>query len=229
MKMKFGAIVVDGRNKIGGHVASKNRAGNYLRTKVTPVNPKTSFQSAIRNRLAGLSQAWKSLTAAQRLAWNAAVSDYSKTDIFGDIKSPSGFNLHQKLNNNLLNVGESAITTPPVPGSVHSFTSLALSCVTGTPAMTLTFAAAIPATDKVKVFATAPMSQGRSFVKSQYRQITVLSNSSTSPFNLKTAYDAKFGAPTENGLKIFVKLVCVNVTTGQEGTPISASTITITS
>ena len=30
MKMKWGALVVDGRGKIGGQVASKNRAGAYL-------------------------------------------------------------------------------------------------------------------------------------------------------------------------------------------------------
>jgi len=47
MKMKFGAIVVDGRGKIGGHVASKNRGGAYLRTKVTPSNPQTGYQAAV--------------------------------------------------------------------------------------------------------------------------------------------------------------------------------------
>ena len=39
--MKFGALVVDGRNKIGGQVASKNRAGAYLRNKVTPSKKRT--------------------------------------------------------------------------------------------------------------------------------------------------------------------------------------------
>ena len=106
MKIKFGALVVAGRGKIGGHVASRNRAGAYLRTKVTPVNPATVYQVAVRNRLAGISTDWRGLTAAQRTAWNAAVSDYAKTDIFGDIRNPSGFNLHQKLNNNLVNIAK---------------------------------------------------------------------------------------------------------------------------
>jgi len=87
MKIKFGALVVDGRGKIGGHVASKNRGGAYLRTKVTPVNPQTSFQNAVRNRLTAFAQAWRGLAASQRAAWNSSVSDFSKTDIFGDIKT----------------------------------------------------------------------------------------------------------------------------------------------
>lgn len=229
MKTKFGSIIVAGSGKIGGHVASRNRSGSYLRTKVTPVNPSTSFQQAIRNRLSGLSQAWKALTAAQRIAWNAAVADYAKTDVFGDLRNPSGFNLFQRLNNNLLICGETQIDTPPVPGSVYAMTSMSLAVVTGTPALTLTFAGAIPATDAVKLFATAPVSQGVSFVKSEFRLIGVLTDSDTSPKVITTLYGAKFGAVTENGLKVFVKAVPVNIATGQEGIGLVASAISVTS
>lgn len=229
MKAKFGSIVVAGSGKIGGHVASRNRAGSYFRTKVTPVNPSSVAQQAIRNRLTGISQAWKALTAAQRLAWNAAVGDYSRTDVFGDIRNPSGFNLYQRLNNNLLTIGESVITVPPVPGSVLAITACSLAVVTGTPAMTLTFAPAIGSANSIKLFATAPVSQGKSFVKSEYRLIGILSESDTSPKVITTLYNAKFGAITENGLKVFVKMVPVNLTTGQEGIGLVASAISVAS
>ena len=115
MKMKWGALVVDGRGKIGGQVASKNRSGAYLRTKVTTVNPRSTSQISVRNRLAGLSQGWRGLSAANRAAWNGAVADFAKTNIFGDLVNPTGFNLYQRLNNNLLRIGESALSTPPHP------------------------------------------------------------------------------------------------------------------
>ena len=44
MKAKFGSFIVDGRGKVNGHVISKNRAGSYIRTKVTPVNPRSTAQ-----------------------------------------------------------------------------------------------------------------------------------------------------------------------------------------
>jgi hypothetical protein len=229
MKTKFGSIVVAGSGKIGGHVASRNRAGSYLRTKVTPVNPNTSFQQGIRNRLTGISQAWKALTAAQRLSWNAAVSDYSKTDVFGDLRNPSGFNLFQRLNNNLSVCGIAQISVPPVPGAVYAMTSMSLAVVTGSPALTLTFAGAIPATDKVKLFATPPLSQGISFVKSEFRLIGILATADSSPKVITTLYGAKFGAVTANGLKIFVKAVPVNISTGQEGSGLIASAISVVS
>jgi hypothetical protein len=223
MKIKFGAIITDGRGKIGGHVASKNRAGAYLRTKVTPVNAQNPAQTEVRNRFATLSQAWRALTQALILAWNAAVPDFAKTDIFGDLKQPTGFNLYQRLNNNLITVGEDAIDTPPLPGSVGEVTASSLAIAEGAATMSLVMGAAVPLVTAVKVFATAPVSAGKTFVKSEYRLIDVLAAEATSPVNLKTAYLAKYGSLGMAGQKIFVKLVAVNTTTGQEGSPSAVS------
>ena len=225
MKTKFGAIIVDGRGKIGGHVASKNRAGSYLRTKVTPVNPQTSAQLAVRNRFTGLSQGWRGLTQAQRDSWNSAVSDYQTTDIFGDLKNPTGFNLYQRLNNNLLNIGESALTSPPLPEAVQAVVLSSIVAASGAGTLAATYAPAIDADTKVKVFATAPQSPGKSFVKSEYRQIDVIVTVDASPFSIETEYDAVFGSVGAAGQKIFMKFVPVNLNTGQTGTASQASAV----
>lgn len=225
MKVKFGSIVTEGRGKINGHVASRNRAGAYFRTKVTPVNPNTSYQATVRSRMAARAQAWRGLTASQRAAWNAAVKDFAKTDIFGDIQNPSGFNLYCSLNNNLINIGESALTTPPVASAVINFTSFSIAAAEGAGTLTLTFAAAIAATEKILVFATPALSPGKNFVKSEFRQIDVLTNADTSPYSAETEYEAKFGDIGAAGQKIFVKLVPVSVASGQQGIGVIASAI----
>lgn len=89
-KIKWGAIVVDGRGKLGGHVFTKTKSGATMRTKVTPVNPQTAAQASARSRLGGNSQAWAGLTEDQRSSWNALASETSKTNIFGDQYFPSG-------------------------------------------------------------------------------------------------------------------------------------------
>lgn len=223
MKIKWGALVVDGRNKIGGHVASKNRAGAYLRTKVTPVNPESTYQINVRNRLAGRSSAWKGLTDANRLAWNSAVADYASTDIFGDLRNPSGFNLHQKLNNNLLNIGESAIPAPLLPQAVAAFTFFNLTADVGLQAIVLQFAPIVDANHKVLVFATPCYSPGISFVKSEYRQIEVLPASTASNYSIKDSWVAKYGESLLAGMKVSVRLVQVRIATGQAGIPIQAT------
>lgn len=58
MKIKYGAGIVDGSGKLNGWVASKNRGGSYMRTKVTPLNPSTSAQQNARGILGSLSTQW---------------------------------------------------------------------------------------------------------------------------------------------------------------------------
>jgi len=224
MKAKFGMVVVAGSGKIGGHVASHNRSGAYFRTKVTPVNPQTTAQLAVRNRLGTRSQAWRGLTDAQRAAWNAAVSAFAKTDIFGDLKNPTGFNLYQALNNNLVTVGAAAISVPPIPAAVSTVTITSITPAAGTGLVPMVLSGAVPASTAMKVFATAPQSPGVSFVKSEYRLITTLAAATATPVALGTAYTTKFGSFTA-GQKIFFKLVFVSTVTGQQSLPIQVVTI----
>jgi hypothetical protein len=226
MKTKFGAIIVDGRGKIGGHVASKNRGGSYLRTKVTPANARTSAQLAVRNFFTQLSQAWRSLTQEQRDAWNAAVTDYSRTDIFGDLRNPSGINLFQRLNNNLLQIEEAVINEPPLPVEVANVVIDGLTAAVGTPAMSITLTDSVPNDTTLVVLATAPMSAGKSFVKSEFRRIGSFAAGSTSPQSILSEYVAKFGSTGAIGQKIFVKVFTVSTVTGQTGSASQVSVIT---
>jgi hypothetical protein len=225
MKTKFGAIIVDGRGKIGGHVASKNRAGAYLRTKVTPVNPKSLDQIAIRARLATISSAWRALTQAQILAWNAAVANFAKTDIFGDIKNPSGINLFQKLNNNLLRVGAAQISDPPLPIAIPSLVTFTATQVHAG-ATTLTFTATPTIADmQLEVQGTKPVSTGVSFVKSEYRLFDSLAPATASPYVATVTYAAKFGGPGVVGQKVFFQARYVSLTTGQAGVSVACSAV----
>lgn len=227
MKIKFGAMVVDGRGKLGGHVASKNRSGSYFRTKVTPVNPQTTRQSAVRSALTGFSQAFRGLTAAQITAWNSAVQNFSSTDVFGDLRNPSGLNLFMKLNMNLSQVGVAQIDDPPLPSSVEVVTSVSLSADSSPQTFSITFAPTpVPANTAFIIEATAGVSAGKSFVKSEFRQIGYLDAAATSPANQLTAYTNKFGTLIA-GQKIFVKLTPVNKITGQRGLALQAYTVVL--
>lgn len=218
MKAKFGMVVVAGSGKIGGHVASRNRAGAYFRTKVTPVNPQTTSQLNSRQRLSVRSQAWRGLTQAQRDAWNAAVGAFAKTDVFGDLKNPTGFNLYQRLNNNIVNIGGAVLTLPPVPAAVLTVNLVSIAPAAGAGTIAMTLSAAVPAGTQVKVFATAPQSPGVNFVKSEYRQISILAAATATPVALGAAYVAKFGSWIV-GQKIFVKISFVTTANGIESLP----------
>lgn len=214
MKAKFGAIVTDGRGKIGGHVFAKNRSGNYMRTKVTPVNPQSTYQQAQRASLGTLSSGWSGLTAAQRAAWDGAVSGFQKTDIFGDLRTPTGKNLYTGLNRNLLNAAQSILTSPPSPGAIPNVTidaadySLAGTSfdidTTGTATGSFVFA-----------WATPPLSAGTSFVKNRLRLLEVFAGGVDSTLDIYDSYIARFGVPPV-GANVQVAISVVNAG-GEQG------------
>ena len=214
MKIKWGALVVDGRNKIGGQVASKNRAGAYMRNKVTPVNPQTSFQTTVRNRLTSFSQSWRDLTAAQILAWNAAVENFKRTDIFGDLKTPTGLNLYNRLNLNLAAANAPSISDPPSPSTTTALTSLSFVPDQTAGTMLVAFAPTpIPAGHRMVISATAPYSPGITFVKNRFRQVTVFNAGVATGADLYSFYIAKFGAPAV-GEKISIEAKLTDTNTG---------------
>lgn len=123
-RIKFGMMMTDARGKLGGHVFTKAKSGATIRTKVSPLNPKTSAQSEARGALGANSQAWRTLSETQRLAWNSAAQEVSKTNAFGDTYFPSGKNYFTAVNNNLRNVGSQILVNPPALVQMPSLTSV---------------------------------------------------------------------------------------------------------
>lgn len=208
MKLKFGAIVIDGRGKLGGHVFAKNRGGNYMRTKVTPVNPQTARQTAVRALFGSIASAWSTLTAVQRQSFNDLVEAYASTDIFGDLKNPSGISLHQKLNFNLGNSGQALITTALPPVSVPASLLEGAEYEIAGASMSIDNTADTTG-NKVVIFATAPLSQGTTFVKDKLRQIAVVDGNNGGGYNAYDGYNAKFGIPSA-GDNVYVGVKTVN-------------------
>lgn len=216
MKAKFGAIVVAGSGKVGGHVFSKNRGGAYMRTKVTPANPNTVAQQNVRAILSSLSQSWSGLTEAQRLAWQGAVTDWSGTDIFGDIKNPSGVNLYVRLNSVLLNAGKAVIANPPLKTEMPYTEIVSAVFDVSSSTLVITFADANYDGVDLAISATPVLSNGVNFVKSQFRRIATVVGA-TGTADAGSAYLAKFGTPVIGGnVRLQVQPV---LATGQIGTP----------
>lgn len=226
MKLKWGALAVDGRGKIGGQVAARNRSGAYLRNKVTPNNPNTGFQQSARTALAGLSSAWKNLTEAQRDAWNAAVGSWENTNVFGDNVIPTGKNLFTQLNIVRRNLGGGLLNTPPEKGSLPQISEVEVEYDVGAGNTMTVGWTHISGDGEGIIMATAPVSAGVSYVERKYRRLSNIADISTESANIKSDYEDRFGAATE-GQKVFVKVVPALEATGQKGTGSSASTIVV--
>lgn len=82
MKWKS-AMFTDLSGSLGGMVASRNKGGNYLRSRVTPTNPQTCRQSAARSMFAELAQEFSELDPELKALWNEA-AEFANTDAFGE-------------------------------------------------------------------------------------------------------------------------------------------------
>ena len=223
MKIKMSALVSEIRNKLNGSVASKNRYGNYLRNKVTPVNPQTSYQQNVRQTLASISASWRDLTIAERASWNAGNVNFPFTDIFGDIRTLSGQALFVKLNSNLAKIGQPLIDVAPLP---VGFAEIASTDDTGTlaaGAITVLEVelniATLPANYSLAVYATPPINPGVSFVKPRFRFLGT-TTVTTNDADILSIYTSRFGAAATAGQTVFVRMALVSEITGQQGIPI---------
>lgn len=224
-KVKFGGLISEIRNSVNGWVFARNKGGAYIRTKVTPTNPQTAAQVAARARLAFFSQAWRSLTEAQRTAWSNATSNFETTDVFGDVVQPSGNALFVKLNCNINVAGGSIINLPPVPLGAESPGELTLDIDESADQIALqTSPSTVPAGHAMIVSATAQVSPGVSNNNSKFRDIQVIAAGGSTGADIFNAYTAKFG-PLVIGQKLFVRVRFIRTDTGETSQAQVASAI----
>lgn len=211
--MKYVPSPLIGRlSKSAGSVtAAYNRFGSYLRNRVTPTNPNTSFQTNVRANFGDLASAWRGLTAATQLGWTTLGENMTRQDSLGQTYSLTGLQAFISVNTNLLNAGQSIITNAPalqLPDAVPTF-SVAMGAAGGTAALTFT----PPGGDEwYLIFATRPVSDGRQFAsRSEFKLIDVLDETATSPDALGPEYIARFGAITgKAGEKVFWRIIRVS-------------------
>ena len=218
-KIKFGMMMTDARGKLGGQVFSKNRAGAYVRTKVTPSNPRTISQMESRSILGTLSAGWNGLTDAQRASFNNAVNGWQKTNIFGDMVKPTGKNLYTSLNKNLLQANLSPVNVAPQKMDLPALTSFVPTIDIAESEIDLGIAS-VPTNVVLQVSATPTLNAGVNYVSGKARVLLYVSAGAVDAAAIFDAYVDRFGAPTA-GANIHFQLKYVG-TNGQAGVPVSA-------
>ena len=230
MKIKWGMMMTDGRGKLGGQVASKNRAGAYVRTKVTPVNPQTLHQQSNRGLFGTVSAAWRSLTQDQINGWNTATELWQTTDIFGDLKKPSGFALFQRLNMGVLaNVSAATlIKDAPAPDALPLITNvesnLTLDAVnTWVVDWEVDAPGAQPGDFSLQIRCTPPMPIGRNYHANQLR-VVVQGDPLAETYSILDAYIDRFGRLPMPGENVYMEVRTVSRETGRIGVGVPAIT-----
>jgi len=203
-----------------GITSSRNRNGQYVRTRATPVNPASTFQGVVRARMSTNAAAWRALTDIQREGWVSLGLSMTRTDALGQSYDLTGFQAYCSVNNVRLADGLATTSAPPAFSTPVNITTLVITLTaaafslayTATPLATATY---------LNVFASPQRSAGRSF-EGDFRLIFTSAAAAASPANIFTAYQARLGTPVV-GNKIFLSIVAS--TLGFESGPFLASQV----
>jgi hypothetical protein len=212
-KIALSGLISDIRGKVGGVVFAKNRTSGYSRIKVTPTNPRSSFQTGVRAILSEISQLWRQLTEGQRQEWDNVAESITKSDGVGGRYKTTGKNLYVGLGANRKQIGLGALSSPPVFVEVQEPVITSLEVSVGDSEILLE-------TDNIAlgntfvIEATKPLSAGVSFTKGLFRVIDITGDPGST--NIWNAYVAKFGAP-KVGEKLAVRVIPIVTNTGQKG------------
>lgn len=198
--MKYLGITQSGSHS--GVTASRNRSGQYYRRKAIPVNPKSSFQGVVRDRLSINASTWRTITANQRAGWKSLGQDINRSDSIGQSHSLTGFNCYQSVNQNRLAAGDAALTDAPLVSTPAPPTTLTITLTSAALSIAYT-ATPLAAGTRLFIYASGPQSAGRSFNKN-VKLIAVTAAAAASPANIFAAYSARYGVPITGSQVFFV-------------------------
>jgi hypothetical protein len=219
MKAKFGAIVTDGRGKLGGSVFSKNRYGLYEKTKVTPLNTPSAYKSIIKNNHKTVVSAWSNLTDAERQSWNSGTYNFPQKNTFSDTCYLSGYALFLKLNLNRLLLSQSLLHNCPTVKGISNIISASFEARYIDNTLILTYSPLCPAGFIYKVHATPPVSAGISYSNRRFKLIGLIQSTDISPLDLSAWYLTRYPEISPVGSKIFLKITPIEIATGIESQP----------
>ncbi len=197
---------------MAGSTSSRNRFGQYVRTRAIPVNPGTSAQSAARSRLSAYAGTWRGLTQQQRDAWDALAATMPRTDSLGQTYYPTGFQVYVGANTLRDLMSLTPLVEAPAAPSWAENPTTAVAVDAG--ALNVTHGE-INAEYDLLAFASPPRSAGRAY-ESDFRYLAKATVKTAGDWDLSSAYIAKFGAPPD-GVRVHVKTVLVHTASGLRG------------
>lgn len=194
---------------VGGNVFTRNRFGQVLRTRVTPVNPSTLPQQEARARFSQFSQRWTNvLTELQREAWRnygAAVSVINKIGLAIKL---TGQNWYVAMNTFREQAGLAIVDDAPTTFTKADFTAANISSADpGVPEISVSFDASEAWANEVggamNLYVSRPQNLSIQFFNGPFQYLgTILGDDAVPPVSPST-FTSPF--PFASGTQLFLR------------------------
>lgn len=180
-------LVGEGSGSLGGLTASHNRYGQYLRSRVTPVNPNSTRQLVVRARFAGIAGTWINiLTQAQRDAWNLYGENVLVKNALGDDIKLIGYSHFQRSGGAILAAGSPLVLDGPTNFSLPAADTVFAAAISeATQLISVTFDDTLDWVDQdtghMLIHMALPRSGSRDFIGGPTRVAGSIDGDSTTP------------------------------------------------
>ena len=199
-----------------GVTAAKVKSRKYIRNRGYGGSTRTAFQASVKAVFKQLSQAWKGLTNAQILAWNAAANTAEGRSVLGTKSKISGSNLFMRLNYWVVYCGGAIKTAVPTLAGVPTPEDATVVLTPAAMTFQLDDVPAESANLKLVILASEPQGNGITKAYSKAAAFDAPCNVTDEDIDIKSKYDAKYGAPSAGAPKVFFKYFFVNTVTGEK-------------
>lgn len=205
----------------GGVTASRNKGGQYLRARTTPVNPNSTSQQLARSRFTNANEGWSALTTAQRADWNDYAQLQNWTNRLGDPIRLSGQQAYVGSYSALESATITPVIAPPPPNTrpaslvIPAFAPAIVATNVG-----LFTAGTLTGADRYVIAVSPPLPPGVTSYKGPYRIGGPVDGDAAAIDMSLAVYDAIFvarGTPTL-GQRFAIRITSV-LATGQYSTP----------
>lgn len=212
----------------GALTASRNQHGPYNRRRVTPANPSTAAQQAVRASLQWASVRWNNfLIAPHRPGWNVYASSQLLRDRFGDPRHRTGREHYIRSNAPRNYYGLSPVDTAPTDFYLPAFGLPTIIGRVFTQTIQITFDTTYPwcaeAGAALLVASSPSKSLTINFYKGPYRKSGRIDGNPTSPPVGPYTLPSPFPLVVQNKVFAFVR---VTMADGRLSTPRRISGIT---
>lgn len=189
---------------LAGQTSSRNRFGQYRRTRAMPTQPRTSDQTSVRAILAGCAASWSALTVEEQLAWRAWSELHPRTDSLGQVIVMTGAQAFNAVNCMMVKFLGGAVAIPPADPLPEPPT-ITDGFLDDSPDGQINFAETEAGGSLVLFFGSPPRSLGSGF-NGDFRFLGSSAGGATSPNTtaLVPKWVDKFGSPVV-GQRLFLR------------------------
>jgi len=222
-----GTTVSQISGRLGGVVFARNRSGSYVRNGTSPITSTTEWATSAKARMTAVSQAWQSLTTAQRTGWGIWAQNNLGTNRLGQPIVLAPHTAYVRCNARLMFSADTAITDPPILPAPAPLSTLVLTADLGLTTFDVAFTpAALGADDRLYIRAALVNSAGIDFVENILKTMPAQAKATASPIDLQTMVETRFGT-IQVGQKLIVEVSVLSSVTGLLSEPLRASAIVV--